>query len=85
LEVITKRSFENVAEWLFRLLGFQGLRGIGQKAGFFGDLGRESPIQGACGRPNAKQPGFPLDVAAGHLENRPYGSMKIRDSLNKPM
>ena len=35
-EVIIKRSFRNVAERLFRRLGFQGLRGIGQKAGFFG-------------------------------------------------
>jgi hypothetical protein len=58
---------------------------MGQKAGFFGDLGRKSRIQGGCGRPNAKQRGFPLDVALGHLENSAYGSMKIRDSLNKTM
>jgi hypothetical protein len=81
-KVIIKRSFENVAEWLFRRLGSQGLMGIGLKAGFFGDLGRKGPIQGDCGRPNAKQPGFPLDVAVGHLENSGYGSMKIPDSLN---
>jgi hypothetical protein len=82
-KVIIKRSFRNVAERLFRRLGFQGLRGIGQKAGFFGYLKRKSRIQGGCGRPNAKQRGFPLGVALGHLENACYSSMKIRDSLNK--
>jgi hypothetical protein len=84
-KVIIKRSFKNVAEVLFRLLGFQGLRGIGQKAGFFGYLRRKSRIQGGCGRPNAKQRGFPLDVAAGHPESCRYGSIKICDNLNKTM
>jgi hypothetical protein len=58
-----KRSFENVAEGLFRRVGSEGLRGMGQKAGFFGDLGRESRIQADRGRPNAKQRRFPVGFA----------------------
>jgi hypothetical protein len=81
-KVITKRSFRDVANGLFRRLGSRGLGRTGLKAGFFGDLGRKSPIQGGCGRPKAKQRGFPLAVVVGHLENTRYGSMEIGDRLN---
>jgi len=84
MENTIKQSFENVAKRLFRRLGSQEISRMGQKAGLLGDLGPESPIQGDRGRRNAKQRGFPLDVAAGHLENSPYSSIKLRDSLNKP-
>jgi hypothetical protein len=58
--ITTKRSFENVAEWLFPRLGSQGPSGMGLKAGFFGDLGRESRIQKptADGQPPNSE-GFP--------------------------
>jgi hypothetical protein len=83
-KVIIKRSFENVAEWLFRRLGSQGLMGIGLKAGFFGDLGRKGPIQGDCGRPNAKPRGFVENQCAERLKNVTYRSTELCSSLNKP-
>ncbi|MGC1862145.1 MAG: hypothetical protein WA733_13745, partial [Methylocystis sp.] len=84
MENSIKRSFRNVAEGLFRRLGFQGLRGIGQKARFFGDLGRKSRIQGDRGRPNAKHRGFVENQCAERLKNVIYRSTELCSTLNKP-